>query len=81
MDVRARILNYTIFGPAKFHYIPKNKFLKIENNFQKLKKKFKSHILKKKDRNIFLYKLGKSIVSPAIHSLESSHYFKHLEKI
>ena len=43
MDVRARILNYTIFGPAKFHYIPKNKFLKIENNFQKLKKKFKSH--------------------------------------
>ena len=38
MDVRARILNYTIFGPAKFHYIRKNKFLKIENNFQKLKK-------------------------------------------
>ena len=26
MDVRARILNYTIFGPAKFHYIEKINF-------------------------------------------------------
>ena len=39
MDVRARILNHTLFGAAKFHYIQKNKFLKIENNFQKFKKK------------------------------------------
>ena len=38
MDVRARILNHTLFGAAKFHYIQKNKFLKIENNFQKFKK-------------------------------------------
>ena len=51
MHVRARILNYTIFGPAKFHYIPKNKFLKIENNFQKLKKNSRAialcHTIKK----------------------------------
>ena len=38
-------------------------------------------LVKKKDRRIFLYKLGKSIVSPPIQLLESSHYFKHLENI
>ena len=46
MDVRARILNHTLFGAAKFHYIQKNKFLKIENNFQKFKTNSRAIALK-----------------------------------
>ena len=63
MDVRARILNYTIFRAAKFHYIQKKKFLKIEIIFKNTKK-FKSHSVK--ITFIYVFPILKWIVSRSI---------------